>query len=149
MPRIKITKNINASAETLFELSSDYQKRLEWDKFIKRIEFLGETKRIDKDVVTRTYAYNGLKMDTKFITYKPSSAIAFEMIKGPFFFKSMAGTWTFNKLNTNQTQVSFIYSFSTKPRILQHILDFVIYWILKRDMRNRLSNLKLAAESNE
>ncbi len=148
MPRIKLSNIIHSTADHLFTLSEDYKKRLQWDPFMKEMEFLDGSSVMGKNVKTVTTAYNGMKMETVFIAHQRPEVIAMQMIKGPFIFKSMSGTWRFKSIDENLTEVVFIYHFTTKPAFIAWLLNPVISAILKRDMQKRMSSLKKAAETH-
>ena len=141
MRRFKIVQVVNAPAETLFFLSEDYAARLRWDPFVRDLQFLDGATAIAKGVATRTIAHNGLAMDTEFIAYDPPHVIAMKMLKGPAIFDSMAGSWRFRTQNDGSTEVTFIYSFQTRPNWLRPLLDRAVELVFKRDMKRRMAAL--------
>jgi ribosome-associated toxin RatA of RatAB toxin-antitoxin module len=147
MPRITVSATIQSTPETLFSLSEDYGKRLEWDVFMKKMSFLGGATRMEKGVHTLTTAYNGMTMETVFINVNRPYAIAMQMPQPTWFFKTMAGTWRFTPTDDTHTQADFIYAFTTRPRLLSFIMQPLIAAILTRDMRKRMACLKHAAET--
>jgi ribosome-associated toxin RatA of RatAB toxin-antitoxin module len=145
---INISEEILCNAETLFYLASDYSKRLEWDPFMKRMEFLDGATTMQKGGLTRTHTHYGLTMDTVFIQYQPPEVIAMDMVRGPFFFRHFAGTWRFGKIGEGKSRASFIYSFSfVFP--FHWALGPLVLWRLRTEMERRMQCLKLAAEKYE
>jgi len=147
MPRIKLSCTVDASADHLFDLASDYTRRLQWDPFMKSMEFPDGEVAMAKGVRSITTAYNGMRMETVFIAFQRPEVIAMDMTWGPWMFRSMSGTWRFSAVSPEKTDVLFAYHFTMRPRIFAWLLNPVTGFILKRDMRKRIKCLKQAAEA--
>ncbi len=145
MPRVSIVRTVDATREVLFFLSESYEARLQWDPFVRDLQFLDGATGIGKGVATRTIAYNGMSMDTEFIAYDPPHTIAMKMLRGPAMFDNMAGTWLFREGQDGQCEVTFLYSFRTRPRWLRFIMEPIVKQILRRDMERRMEALIKAA----
>lgn len=113
METIKFTETIliDEKPEKVFDFTQDYNKRLQWDTFLKRAELIDGTKNADKGVKAYCVAKNGIGMTTEYVTFNRPKVTAIKMIKGPFMFKSFLGSWTFKEIE-NKTEVIFLYSFT-------------------------------------
>jgi ribosome-associated toxin RatA of RatAB toxin-antitoxin module len=148
MPRAKFTEKIiiNSSREFVFDYTQDYGNRLKWDTFLKKAELIGGAAEAGIGVRADCVAKNGMGMITEYVSFNRPEGTAVIMTKGPFMFKSFAGSWKFTRLDSNLTEVSFIYSFALR-------LPFVVFQgkvkrKLQSEVKQRLIDLKSNIESN-
>ena len=138
--------DIDASPETLFDLTQDYGRRLEWDPYLK------EARLVDADVAAhgaRAWCVaktTGLGMETQYVSFKRPQTAAINMTRGPFFLSRFAGSWNFKALASGQTRVVFRYHIETRPKWLQFLLMPVVGWVFARDSARRLAALKTFVE---
>jgi ribosome-associated toxin RatA of RatAB toxin-antitoxin module len=146
MAAIKFTDKIliNESAEATFDYTQDYNNRLMWDTFLKRAELIGGATMADKGIKAYCVAQNGLGMETEYVTYNRPKVTAIKMTKGPFLFKSFLGSWTFKEIKNNQTEVTFLYSFTLNFPF--NLGAFFIKRNLQNNVRQRLLDLKNCIE---
>lgn len=135
---------IDCDTETAFDYTQDYENRLKWDTFLKRAELMDGANKADKGVKAYCVAKNGLGMVTEYVSYSRPKATAIKMTKGPFMFKSFAGSWTFKELENLQTEVIFLYSF--KLRFPFNLMTRLIKRNLQFNVRRRLLDLKTNIE---
>jgi ribosome-associated toxin RatA of RatAB toxin-antitoxin module len=140
---------IAASPEELFSLSQDYQRRLEWDPFLKSAELMGGATEAGVGVRAWCVAHSGLGMETEYVSFHPPRTCAVKMTRGPRLIRSFAGSWRFEKLSDTETRVSFRYNLQAQPRWLAWLLGPIMRWIFARDTRKRLAALKRAVESGK
>jgi len=142
MTRTKFSENIiiNINTEKVFEYSQDYSKRLKWDTFLKKAELLDGAKEAGIGVKADCVAKNGLGMITEYVSFNPPYGTAVKMTKGPYMFKTFAGSWKFEKLDTNITQVWFIYSFELRWPF--NIFREKVNRKLQSEVKQRLLDLK-------
>lgn len=133
---------IDADPETLFPMTQDYARRLSWDPFLKEARLVDDAEGPGVGVRAWCVARIGLGMETRYVSYNPPSACAVEMTRGPWFFRSFAGSWRFARLGPGRTRVDFSYSLIGRPRLLSGLLRAVF----ARESRERLRALKRAAE---
>ncbi len=86
-------------------------------------------------------AWNGIGIESEYITFKEPHVVAVKMTKGPWLFREFAATWRFQDEGT-LTHLTFIYHFRTR-----FVPEMVVGFILKREMRRRLQDLKNYGES--
>ena len=133
---------IDAEPAVLFALTQDYARRLDWDPFLKEARLVGGALTAGLDVRAWCVAHNGLGMETRYVSFNPPRACAVEMTRGPWFFRSFAGSWRFEPVGHGRTEVSFTYHLEGRPRVLTALLGGVF----ARDTRRRLAALKRTVE---
>ena len=76
-------------------------------------------------------------------------ADAFEMVKGPPFFSSFGGGWSFKELGPDRTAATWRYTFSIRPSWLSAVGDPIGTRILGRDIELRLAAFAAGCEDSE
>src|ERR1700677_626446 len=107
---------ISASPAELFALTQEYDRRLEWDPFLKSAELLNGARTADVGVRAYCVAHNGLGMETEYVSFNPPRACAVKMTSGPRLIDSFAGSWRFEEVADGRTRVSFRYNLRARPR---------------------------------
>jgi ribosome-associated toxin RatA of RatAB toxin-antitoxin module len=136
---------INERPAHVFDFTQDYNKRLEWDTFLKTANLLNGAVIPDKGVKAYCVAKNGLSMVTEYVTYNRPKVTAIKMTDGPFLFKSFLGSWTFREISVDRTEVIFLYSFSL--RFPFNLLAKLIRRSLQTNVKQRLIDLKMNVEN--
>ena len=146
MPNFQHSVEINASRETLFDLTQNYDLRLSWDPFLKEASLVGDS---SAAVGARAWcvARNGLGMETEYVSFKRPEVAAVKMTRGPVFFRSFAGSWRFDEVGANRTRVTFRYNFSTRPGWVGFFIGPVLQSVLSTENRRRLEALKKSVEA--
>lgn len=137
---------INSSPEFTFDYSQDYANRLKWDTFLKKAELIGGAMEAGIGVRANCVAKNGLGMITEYVSFKRPEGTAVIMTKGPFMFKSFAGSWKFTRLRAGLTEVLFIYSFQLKWPFT--LWGGKVKRKLQSEVKQRLVDLKTNIEAN-
>jgi len=142
MEGIKFSEKIviNCKQEHAFDFTQDYNNRLRWDTFLKKAELMDNVTQADKGVKAYCVAKNGLGMVTEYVSFNRPKVTAIKMTKGPFMFKSFLGSWTFKELDTQQTEVTFLYSFQL--RFPFNLATPFIKNNLRKNVQQRLKDLK-------
>ena len=142
MESIKFTekKEIKCSPEFAFDYTQDYKQRLTWDTFLKKADLIEGATTAGKGVKAYCVAKNGLGMVTEYVSFNRPKATAIKMTKGPFMFKSFLGSWTFKEIQTDLTEVIFLYSFQL--RFPFNLATGLIRRNLQCNVRQRLEDLK-------
>jgi len=142
MSSIKITEKIiiDESPEKVFDFTQDYKKRLIWDRFLKKADLIEGAKVADKDVKAYCVAKNGLGMVTQYVTYNRPKVTAVKMTSKSFVFNSFLGSWTFNEIAKEKTEVIFLYSFTLSFPF--NLLTKFIKNNLQNNVKQRLVDLK-------
>lgn len=128
----------------LFDMTQDYEHRLEWDTFLRQANLLTGAAEPSIGVHVRCVARFGLEVETRYVSFNPPRVCAVEMTRGPWFLRSFAGSWRFDEISTGRTRVTFTYSLVGRPAFLTALLDLVF----AGNIRRRLEALKRATELN-
>lgn len=147
MSAIKFTETIviEDTPERVFDFTQDYTLRLKWDTFLKQADLINGAENADKGAKAYCVAKNGMGMTTEYVTFNRPKVTAIKMTKGPYLFKSFLGSWTFKPTGENQTEVSFLYSFSL--RFPFNLINALIKNNLQNNVRQRLADLKNNVEN--
>ena len=138
-------QSIEVAAEpaVLFDLTQDYTHRLDWDPFLREARLIDGAESPGVGVRAWCVARNGLGMETRYVSFNPPGACAVEMTRGPWFFRSFAGSWRFEGIGPGRTRVTFTYSLDGRPVFLSGLLRLVF----ARETRRRLEALKRFVEA--
>ena len=137
---------IKSDPGTLFRLSQDYDRRLEWDPFLRSACLLGEARRAEVGVRALCVAKSGWAMETEYVSFSPPRTTAVKMTRGPWFLGRFAGSWHFDQVEPGHTRVSFRYNLQARPKWLAWLLEPILARAFARDTRQRLQGLKDAVE---
>ncbi len=148
MARTKLSEKIiiNCSREIAFDYTQDYAGRLKWDTFLKKAELLDGATEAGIGVKANCVAKNGFGMITEYVSFNRPDGTAVKMTKGPFMFKSFAGSWKFELLKPGVTDVSFIYSYELRWPFSMLQNRFMLK--LQAEVKQRLIDLKSNIETN-
>jgi ribosome-associated toxin RatA of RatAB toxin-antitoxin module len=136
---------IDAGAAELFQLSQDYDRRLEWDPFLRSARLVS-AREAGVGVRALCVARSGWAMETEYVSFNPPRATAVKMTRGPWFLSDFAGSWRFEEIEPGRTRVGFRYSLQARPRALSWLLNPILVRSFTRDTRARLRALKEAVE---
>lgn len=144
MPTFERSIEVPAAREALFWTMQDYDRRLEWDCFLSEARLVGGATRADVGVRAWCVDLKGRGMETEYVSFKPPERVAVKMTRGPWMFRSFAGTWAYERLDDARTRVTFRYHVEARPR-LGKLTDLVLERIFAHEMRSRLEALRDAA----
>jgi ribosome-associated toxin RatA of RatAB toxin-antitoxin module len=137
---------IASDPAALFRLSQDYDRRLEWDPFLRAAHLLGEAHQAGVGARAVCVAKSGWAMETEYVSFSPPRTTAVKMTRGPWFLDRFAGSWHFDEIDVGHTRVSFRYSLRARPKWLAWFLNPILTRVFSRDTRQRLKALKEAVE---
>ena len=137
---------IDTEPATLFWLSQDYCRRLEWDPFLRSAQLVGDAREAAVGVRAVCVSRSGWEMETEYVSFNPPQTTAIKMTRGPWFLETFAGSWRFEQLSFGQTRVHFTYHLRARPRWLAWLLMPILMRSFRRDTRQRLLAMKAAAE---
>lgn len=137
---------IEAEPSLLFGLSQDYERRLEWDPFLRSARLVGDAREAGVGVRALCVSRGGWAMETEYVSFNPPRAVAVRMTRGPWFLDSFAGSWRFEPIAPGRTRVGFRYSVRARPAWLSWLLTPILTRAFARDTRHRLRALKEAVE---
>src|SRR5256885_1859088 len=134
MPTFEAAIDIRADAVALFDLTQDYDRRLDWDPFLKEARLVGGAAAPGKGVRAWCVARNGLGMETEYVSFKSPHIAAVKMTHGPAILGSFAGSWRFKTVVPNTTRVVFRYHLTARPAWLCGMLDSIFRLVFTRDV---------------
>ena len=146
MPIVETSIEVEAPDRVVFDMAQDYRLRLAWDPFLRDLRFENGAGAAAVGVRTWGRAKNGISMTVEYVTLDRPRRVAVRMVSRSALFERFAGTWLFERRAATRTHVVFRYGFETRWRALRPLLERVIVWRFSRDLRDRLSALKRAAE---
>ena len=137
----KIVESIEIAAAQMevFDFSQDYTRRLEWDTFLREARLVN-AEQADKGVRAWCVSRQGLGMEAEYVSYIRPKVTAVKMTRGPWLFQSFAGSWQFEALTDNRTNVTFTYSYTL--RFPFNLLQPLVHFILVKEVKGRLRDLK-------
>lgn len=144
--RVTVSASIAKSAETLFWLSQDYGRRLEWDVYLSEAYLLGGHDQPARGVESFCKSKNGSVLVSRYISFSPPTHAAVEMTRGPWVLRCFGGTWRFRAMEDGCTEVRFIYNFKARPAIMRWLLEPLIAIYYRAEMKRRLKAFKVWAE---
>jgi ribosome-associated toxin RatA of RatAB toxin-antitoxin module len=141
MPVIEYSDILPGSAESLFDLSQDYARRLDWDPFPQGYRFLPPFERAEPSAMLVVRARNGFEMTVRYVSFRRPQVAAIEMIRGPWFIAAFAGSWRFVEVAPERTRVTFKYNIVAGPRWLAWLIQPLLDRSFARHARKRLQAL--------
>lgn len=140
MPRVEATAMLPVDAASAFALSQSQQEvRYRWDPFVLRQELMDGAPTPAKGVQTLTRSRHRLTMISEYTSFRPPGQVGMRMVKGPWFFRTFAGGWSFNDLGDGRSEATWRYTFSTSVGPFSKIADRIGTWFLGRDIEKRLA----------
>ena len=137
---------IDCPQSLCFEISQNYEERLQWDPFPDSYRFLNGSE-VKPGLQLSVKARNGFEMVVEYISYSPPFAASIMMVSGPWFIGQFAGTWAFKKNDENQCVATFKYGIKGAPRLLEYPISYFLNRSFRQHSRKRLAALKEYAES--
>lgn len=137
---------VDAPVADLFSLSQDESLRKRWDPFVRGMRLVGGASKGTRGARVWVRAWTGMTMEVVFTSFRPPRSVAMKMVRGPWLFRSFAGTWLFHALPGGRTRITFRYRFVVGGGLLSPLVDRLVAWIFRRDVRARLRGLKRGAE---
>lgn len=145
--RIAVSSLIAKPAATLFWLSQDYTRRLEWDAYLSEAFLLDGHGVAAVGVESFCRNRSGAVLVSRYISFAPPTHAAVRMTRGPWILREFGGTWRFRPVPDGRTEVRFIYHFKSRLPWLAWLLDPVIAAVYRRDMQRRLQAFKEWAQA--
>jgi hypothetical protein len=118
---------------------------MNWDPFPESYKLLNKDV-VEEGVHVEIKAKNGLSMVVEYVSFNRPKVVAIKVIKGPWFIKRFAGSWSFDKESENISTVKSKYNISGNPEWASAIITPVIQYVFGRSAKKRLVALKKYAE---
>ncbi|MEM6552037.1 MAG: SRPBCC family protein [Planctomycetota bacterium] len=137
MPTVVCSIETVCGVERAFEETHDYRKRVQWDRFIRRYEVLGEGA-IERGTRVWVRAWNGLAMTVEYEAVKEPGVVglvAMQMVDGPWFLRKFTGSWRFEAAGDGGAEVcrvTFRYGFVARWGWMTWPVGVVLRWEMGR-----------------
>lgn len=144
MPSGTVSTEIPASGAEVFALLHDYSRRLEWDTLL-RAAYLEEATRAGPGVVSvcvGKWHLGGIAIRSRYVAFRPPELAAVEMLNEPPFFATFAASTRHQDLGPARSSITYRFTFTAKPRMLQWILHPVMRLVFRTETKKRLGALK-------
>ncbi len=144
MPTGAVTEEIAASSAEVFALLHDYSRRLEWDTLL-RAAYLETADQAGPGVVSVCVGkrhLGGIAIRTRYVAFRPPRLAAVEMLNSPPFFATFAASIRHEDLGPARSSVTYRFTFTARPRILQFVLHPIMARVFQMETRRRLRALK-------
>ena len=141
-----ITESIPASAEVVFALLHDYDRRLEWDTLLRAAYLEPGFPRAALGAVSVCVAkrwLGGMAVRTRYTTFQPGRLAAVKMLNSPAFFARFAASIRHTPTGPDSSLATYRYTFRAKPRALSFVLHPIMAWTLRRETTRRLRALRV------
>lgn len=145
--RVAVSIIVTKPADTLFWLSQDYARRLEWDIYLDQAYLLHGHSVAGVGVSAFCRNRSGTVLISRYISFAPPTHAAVEMTDGPWLLRQFGGTWRFKALPDGSTEVRFIYNFKTRGGWFSYLLEPLVGLFYRHDMQRRLGAFKRWAEA--
>lgn len=145
MPHAEISERLPVTSAVAFDVLHDYARRLAWDTLLQAAYLeAGHTaagKGVTSVCVGRR-SLGGLTLRTVYVTFERPTVAAVKMLNAPPFFESWAASIHHRDLSEHESQVTYKFHFTTKPRRLRWLLDPVLERVFRWETQKRLRALK-------
>lgn len=145
MPALGSVTHIDAPIGAVFDLSQNFELRLEWDPLLREAIFVRGSAAASGSRVRLRYA-SGMTTTIEYFGFKRPSAIATKMVRGPRYFRQLVTNWHFRVLESGGTEVTFKCIYEARYRWLGWLVDPLVFSAISRSNRKRLNGLKRGVE---
>ena len=150
MARFEASIDIRADPETVFDLTHDYARRLEWDTLLSEARLLDGAPHAGLGVKALCVGKGrlfGIAVESVYITFERPWRAAVRMTRGPRVFETFAASIGHEVPEPGITRVRYTGQVTTRPRWLRRLVEPVVGTMFRRETRLRLESLKRALET--
>jgi hypothetical protein len=141
----EIKEVIPASAETVFALLHDYERRLEWDTLLSEayLEPEWSAATCGAIAVCRGKGMLGIfVLRTRYVSFEKGKVAAVKMLNRPPFLDSFAASIRHLQIDERHSEVIYKVNFTVRPRWLQSIMHPLMRVAFVWETRKRLKALR-------
>jgi hypothetical protein len=146
VPTAQIKELIPASAEVVFALVHDYERRLEWDTLLQEAYLEPEFSKARRGAISvcrGKFILGGFALRTQYVSFEEGKLAAVKMLNQPPFFASFAASIRHFEIDENNSEIIYKVNFTAKPRRLRPFLHPIMRALLIWETRKRLKALKV------
>ena len=136
-------RQMPVAAAEVFALLHDYERRLEWDSLLKEARLTRACKRAELGATSLCVGkpcFGLIGMETRYLSFKPGSVAAVQLINRPPFFSQFAASIR-HEDNAAGSTATYQFRFAAKPRFLRWLLEPIMLKALERETAKRLEAL--------
>ena len=141
----QVSEIVPAPSSAVFDVVHDYSRRLDWDTLL-RVAYLDDGFTIPGTGVTAVCvgrrSLGSIELKTIYVTFERPTLAAIKMVNAPAFVHSWAASIHHEDIGEYASRITYKFHFTTKPRVLQFILDPLLQWVFLWETRKRLRALK-------
>lgn len=145
MPSGVVKELMPASAEEVFDLIHDYDRRLEWDTLLREAYVEPPFEHAGVGTVTMCrgrWLIGGISMQTVYVSFERGKVAAVRLTNRPLLFETFAASIRHFDHENGTSQVIYKFKFEVRPVILKPLLEPLMLFFLKIETRKRLVSLK-------
>lgn len=146
MRQFKFTESIQIARpqQAVFNYTQDYSQRLKWDTFLREAVLLDGASAAGLGVKSWCVSKHGIGMETEYVSFNSPRVAAVKLTRPVGLFQAFAGSWRFELLAPNLTNVIFTYAFSLRGPL--RMFSPLARYVLQLNVRGRLRDLKQMLE---
>lgn len=129
--RIRASIELGLPAARIFALLHDYDQRVRWDTFVPNAVLLDATVP-GPGVTVRCTDKLGLRMDTRYVAFRPPYLATVRMVQGPWPFRQLAGSWRIVEQTPDHCTLLVTYNLKTRPGAIRPIVEPLVtalFWL--------------------
>lgn len=151
MVHAKVSEEVPASCEAVFDLVHDYERRLEWDTLLRRayVEGGGPAGEGAIAVCSGRWIIGGLTLRTVYVSFQRGEVAAVKMLERAPFFDRWAASIRHEPLGEGRSRITYTYNFRARPRLFAFVLEPIMAAVFRWETRRRLRALRQALASRQ
>src|SRR5262245_6846203 len=145
MPHGAVSQVIPAPCAAVFDLVHDYQRRLEWDTLLSSASLVDGNTRAELGATTLCVGRGWLRMiamKAQYVAYDRPRLAAVKMVNSPPFFASCGASIRHEALDSDQSRITYTWTFTARPRWLAFLLEPIMNRIFAWEAAKRLAALR-------
>jgi hypothetical protein len=137
-----VTQHVPATAEVVFDLVHDYDRRLEWDTLLRRAEVLGDAPpgKDVETVCTARWFLGGFGFRTRYVTFRRPELAAVVLTRPVLVFATWAASIRHREVEGGSS-VTYTLTLSCRPRLLAPVVEPLARRAFAVETRRRLRAL--------
>lgn len=146
MVHARVSEEMPASCEAVFDLVHDYPRRLEWDTLLREafVEGGGAAARGAVAVCRGRWLVGGLTVRTVYVSFTRGEVAAVKMVDRSALFERWAASIRHEPLGELRSRIVYTYNFRARPRLLAFVLEPILALVFRWETRKRLRALREA-----
>jgi len=146
MVHARVSEEMPASCEAVFDLVHDYERRLEWHTLLREafVEGGGVAGRGAIAVCRGRWLIGGITVRTVYVSFVRGQVAAVKMVDRSPLFGRWAASIRHAPLGEHRSRIVYTYNFRARPRLLAFVLEPILAIVFRWETRKRLRALRKA-----